>query len=255
MATIPYSSDADRGEARFFFIMACVMSAAIVGGFSLSIVLGRSSFGMPWQVHVHGLVFMGWVGIYLAQNTLVLQDNIALHRKLGWVAAIWLPLMVGAGLLAVTHKMRTTGAVPFFDQNQFLVSAPLSLLLFVGLTVWAIAVRRNTGWHRRLMFCGFATLTGPGLGRMLPMPLFMPNTWWIATVLIPLIFPLIGMLADKRRYGAIHPAWFWGVGLVLGTQVVADLIAYSDWGIAFTQDFVAGTPGAERPMQGFMPPA
>jgi hypothetical protein len=254
MATVPFATGAERDEARFFFLMACAMSAAIVGGFSLSIVLGRSSFGMPWPVHVHGIVFMGWVGIYLAQNTLILQDNVALHRRLGWLAALWLPLMVGAGLLAVTLKMRTTGAVPFFDQNQFLFSAPLLLFAFVGLTVWAIVVRRNTGWHRRLMFCGFATLTGPGLGRLLPMPLFMPHTWWIGTVLIPLIFPLIGMLADKRRYGRIHPAWFWGVGLILGVQIVADLIAYSDWGIAFTERFVAGTPGAARPMEAFFPP-
>jgi hypothetical protein len=255
MATISFSTGADRGEARFFFTMACVMAATIIAGFSLSIVLGRSSFGMPWPVHVHGVIFMGWVGIYLAQNSLILQDNVALHRRLGWVAAIWLPLMVGAGLLAVTHKLRTTGAVPFFDQNQFLFSAPLQLFAFAGLAAWAIAVRRNTGWHRRLMFCAFASLTGPGLGRLLPVPLFMPHAWWITTVLLPMVFPVIAMMADKRRYGRVHPAWFWGVGLVLGVQVLADLIAYSDWGIAFTGQFVSSTPGAERPMEAFFPPA
>ena len=30
-------------------------------------------------------------------------------------------------------------------------------------------MRRRTDWHRRLMFCGMAILTGPGLGRLLPM--------------------------------------------------------------------------------------
>ena len=69
-----------------------------------------------------------------------------------------------------------------------------------------------------------------------------------------MLFPAIGAWADKRRYGAIHPAWFWGIGTVIGLQVVADLFAYSDAGIAFTRDFLAGTPGAERPMEAFFPP-
>src|SRR5690606_10065512 len=113
--------------------------------------------------------------------------------------------------------------------------------------------RRSYGWHRRRMFCAFAVLTGPGVGRLLPMPLLIPYAWYIGTVLLPLLFPAIGMLADKRRYGRVHPAWLWGVGLVLALQVIADLIGYSPWGIAFTEWFLAGTPGAERPMEAFVP--
>jgi hypothetical protein len=116
-------------------------------------------------------------------------------------------------------------------------------------------VRANTGWHRRLMYCSFAIITGPGIGRLTPNPLLEPYAWWIGAVGLPLIFPVVGMIADKRRYGRVHPAWFWGIGLVIGVQAVADLVAYSDWGVAFTKDFIAGTPGAERPMQAFLPPA
>ena len=67
--------------------------------------------------------------------------------------------------------------------------------------------------------------------------------WWIGGVGVSLLFPVIGMIADKRRYGAIHPAWFVGVGSVIGLQIVADLIAYSAWGIEFTRWFLEGTPG------------
>ena len=74
-----------------------------------------------------------------------------------------------------------------------------------------------------------------------------------AMAAIIVAFPAIGLLADKRRYGAVHPAWLCGIGSVLGLQVVADFVAYSDWGIAFTESFIAGTPGAERPMAAFVP--
>lgn len=254
MATIPYSTDADRGEARFFFTMACVMAATIVAGFSFNFAMGRSTLAVPWLVHLHAWVMIGFVALYVAQNYLVFSDNVALHRRLGWLAAIWIPAIVVMGVLITRHSLRTGGGPPFFAQNQFLFSNPLQLFGFAALATWAIAIRKNTGWHRRLMFCAFALITGPGFGRLLPNPFLIPYAWYISAILPAVLFPTIGMLADKRRYGAVHPAWLWGIGMVLGVQVVADLLAYSDWGIAFTRQFVAGTPGDERQMEAFFPP-
>jgi len=254
MATIPFSADTDRGEARFFFTMACVMAASIIAGFSFNLATGRASFALPWLVHFHAWVMMGWVGLYLAQNYMVFSDNIAVHRRLGWLSVIWLPAILVMGILITRHSLQQQGGPFFFDQNEFLFSNPIMLLLSVGLAATAVSMRKNTGWHRRLMFCSFAILTGPGIGRLTPNPLLEPYAWWIGAVGLPLIFPLIGMLADKRRYGKVHPAWFWGVGLVIGLQAVADLIAYSPMGIEFTEWFLAGTPGADRPMAAFLPP-
>jgi hypothetical protein len=254
MATLPYPADTDRGEARFFFTMACLMAATIVAGFSFNLITGRSSFGMPWLVHFHAWVMMGWLALYVTQNSLIFADNIALHRRLGWLSMIWLPAILVMGLVITRYSLQQLGGPFFFDQNEFLISNPIMLLLSVGLAGWAVTVRRNTGWHRRLMFCSFAILTGPGIGRLAPNPLLEPYAWWIGAVGLPLIFPLVGMLADKRRYGKVHPAWFWGVGLVIALQAVADLIAYSPMGIQFTEWFLAGTPGAERSMAAFLPP-
>ncbi len=41
---------------------------------------------------------------------------------------------------------------------------------------------------------------GPSFGRLLPMPLLIPNAWRIMTV-VTMIWPVIGMIADKRRNG------------------------------------------------------
>ena len=254
MATIPYSTDTDRGEARFFFTMACVMAATIVAGFSFNIAMGRSSFGAPWLVHFHAWVMMGFVGLYLAQNALIFSGNVALHRRLGWLSVIWIPAIVVMGFAITRYSLQTAGGPPFFDQNQFLISNPLHLLGFAGLASWAVAIRKNTGWHRRLMYCSFAMLTGPGFGRLLPNPFLIPYAWYVSAMLPAILFMLVGVLADRRRYGRAHPAWFYGIGTVIGVQIVADLFAYSTWGISFTQQFLAGTPGGERPMEAFFPP-
>ena len=252
MATIPFPSDTDRGEARFFFTMACVMAATIIAGFSLNIAVGRSSFSEPWLVHIHAWVMMAFLGLYVTQNALIFSDNVALHRRLGWLSVAFIPTMLVLGTLITRYSIQSKGGPPFFDVNEFLISNPLQLYAFGGLATAAVAARKNTGWHRRLMFCAFTILTGPGIGRLLPNPYLIPYAWWI-TIGTSQLWPVIGALADKRRYGRIHPAWFWGIGTVIGVQIVADLIAYSAWGIAFTQWFVAGTPGAERSLQAFFP--
>lgn len=253
MATIPQTRRDELGEERFFFVMACVMSAIIVAGFATNLAMGRSTFAVPAIYHIHAAVFFGWVALYLAQNFFVASDRMTLHRRLGWLSVLWVPLMVGMGVTIMLTSMRRTGGPFFFDQNEFLISNVLMLALFAGFVVAAVMQRRNTGWHRRLMFMGMTILTGPGLGRLLPMPLMMPHAWRIMT-LVTLVFPVIMMIADQRRNGRIHPAWLWGIGLVLGVQVIADLIAYSAIGVSLTESVLAGTPGAERPMAAFMPP-
>lgn len=256
MATLPLGTPGveARGEARFFLIMACVMALMNVVGFGLNAATGRSSFSAPLIVHLHAVLMMSWMGLYVAQTAMVYTGNMRLHRKAGWLAVIFLPLMVLMGIMITRNSLQTAGGPPFFDQNQFIFSNTLQLLALVAMVGAAIAVRRNTGWHRRLMMSAFAMLTGPGIGRLLPMPFLIPYAWWIGSIIVPMIFIVIGMVADKRRYGRIHAAWLVGMGTFLAVQILADLLAYSAWGISFTQWLIEGTPGAERSMEAFFPP-
>ncbi len=244
---------AEQSERAFFRTMATIMCAIIVAGFSVNLAMGRSTFAVPIAYHIHAFVFFGWVALYLAQNWLIAGNNIALHRRLGMLAYGWVPLMVVMGFVIMITVMKRTGGPFFFDQNEFLISNTLLLVLFGGMTYTALRVRRHSGWHRRLMLTAMSFLSGPGLGRLLPMPLMMPHAWRIMMV-ITLIFPVVGMIRDKVKTGRVHPAWFWAVGAIVAGQIVADLIAYSPWGVTLTEWVIAGTPGAERPMEAFLPP-
>jgi hypothetical protein len=230
-------------DDRFFLGSAIVMALVLVAGFSVQLAMGRSTFAAPFHVHAHAVVFMGWIGIYLLQNTFVATGHAALHRRLGWVAAAWTVLMLVTGFW-VTLSIVQRGGVPFFFRPlQFLIFDPVSLLTFTGLTYAAIHLRRQTDWHRRLHFCAMAMLLGPGFGRLLPMPLLAP--WaWEATLAACLAFPAAGMVADVRRDGRIHPAWFWGVGVLIGAALLIEAITYSAAGLAIYNAVTAGTPGA-----------
>src|SRR3546814_11367164 len=105
------------------------------------------------------------------------------------------------------------------DQNEFLFSNTMLLMLFGAMVIVALRRRRHTGWHRRLMLSAMSILTGPGIGRLLPMPLLMPHSWRIS-IAVTMIFPVIGMIADKRRHGRVHPAWWGSVGAVIDRKRV-----------------------------------
>jgi hypothetical protein len=252
-ASVERASLTRGGDSGFFLGAAVAMTLVLVGGFSLQLAMGRSSFSAPLVVHAHAMVFMGWVGIYLLQNVFAATGRQDLHRPLGWIAVAWLAPMLVLGC-AVTIAMVRRGQAPFFfTPLQFLVFDPLSLFAFVGLTVAAVVLRRRTDWHRRLHFCGMAILLGPGLGRLLPMPLLAP--WaWEATVLVSLMFPLAGVVADLRRDGRIHPAWGAGVAVIVGLVALTEAVTYSPAGQALYGVATAGSPGAAVAPLAFPPP-
>jgi hypothetical protein len=244
MATTAGVRPAAHNEARFFFLSAILMALVLVAGFSIQLAMGRSTFASPVSVHLHALIFFGWTVLYVLQNGLVATGSVALHKRLGWVATLWVPAMVFMGIY-VTVSMVQRGAVPFiFQPLYFLVMNPLTILTFAGLAAAAILRRRQTQWHRRLMFCGMAMLTGPGFGRLLPMPLLIPWAAWAVFAAV-MLFPIAGVIRDLRRTGQVHPAWWWGIGAIVTAQIAMDLIANSGAGISLYQWTTAGTPGAD----------
>jgi hypothetical protein len=247
MATLaPQAPRFARNDDRFYFGLSVAMALVLIAGFSFQLAMGRSSFGAPLIWHMHAVVFMTWIGIFVTQAWLGTTGPVALHRRLGWLAAGWVLLMIVMGT-AVTVATVRRGTAPFFFQPQhFLIANPLGLLCFAALTFAAIRLRRQTDWHRRLQLCAFAVLLGPGFGRLLPMPFLTPVAFETA-VIAGLIFPGIAMFREFRRDGRVHPAWWRGVGANLGTLAVAALIAHSPIGDAIYAMTVAGTPGAAHP--------
>lgn len=254
MATVIDALRVLRSEERVFQHLAWAMAATIVAGFGLNLALGRSTFAVPLVYHLHAAVFFGWVVLYLVQNTLVANGNVALHRRLGWLVALWVPTMVVLGVAMTVTSLRRQGGPPFFDMREFLIGNPVGLLAFAGLVGAAIKMRRRTDWHRRLMLCAMTILTGPGLGRLLPMPFLIPVAWWIAN-LLPLIFPAMAILADHRRGRGFHPAWGYGLGAIVGSLALGVAIAHSPLGFALTERVAAGTPGADRQIEAHFPVA
>jgi hypothetical protein len=235
MATLAgsFGRDSVARDRGFFLIMALVISATVVAGFSLQLAAGRSSFASPWWVHVHGITFMGWLGIYVVQNLLVYQGNLALHRRLGRFAAVyvgWMMLVaVSVNTLAAIHHR----IPPFFEPNVFLVMDWLTVLVFAGLTWAGVRMRQRTDWHRRLMLCAAIQIMTPGIGRLLPLPLL--GTWIIWAIwLVMLVFIAIAMTYDLFTRRKVHPAYLWGFGVITLAVALMRPLAFTPPMLALT---------------------
>lgn len=253
MAVLADSIPARRGRDRFFLIGALLMAAVIVAGFAVNLAFGRSSFAVPLVFHVHAFIFFGWVALYLTQNLLIEAGSVRLHRTLGWAAILWVPAMVAMGITMTVHVVRMNIGPPFFDTREFLFGNTIGILCFAGLVATAITMRRRSPWHRRLMFSAMAILTGPGFGRLLPMPFMIPWSWPIAAVGAPLLFVIAGIIADRIRLRSVHPAWLWAVAAILGTHLVSQALAFSSFGDAVTRKVIAGTPDSNRSFAAHFP--
>jgi len=211
-------------ERTFFFYMSLALLGVTIAGFVRFFLLGLSSLDSPWWVHLHGVSMMGWLLLYVAQNGLVAQDNVALHRRLGIVASVyslWV-LAVGVGVLAFnTIEHRTPS---FFPGAYMHALDGLTVTGFCALTWTGIAMRNRAGWHKRLMLGGTILLIQPGLGRLLPPP--MIDTF-ISYKLFPahLLFFGAAIVYDWRARGRIHPAYYWGLAALVLAAILPPYVA------------------------------
>ena len=194
-------------DRLFFFVMALVIAATVVSGFALQLAMGHSNFGEPWWVHVHGITFMGWLGIYVVQNFLAWRGITTLHRQLGWFAACYIVWMVAVGI-SVNTLATINHRIPFFfEPNVFPIMDWMILLSFAGLTWAGVRLRGATEWHRRLILCGAIILMTPGTGRLVPLP---SVGGWVLLVTWATMLPFMAAAAiyDWRTRGTLHPAYY-----------------------------------------------
>lgn len=115
-------------------------------------------------VNVHAVVFTVWLLLLTAQVMLVVSDRVALHRRLGWFTAGWAGLMFVLGLWTAMVAKAPVASGP--ASPQFLSVNFGSLIAFVLLVLWGVALRGNPAAHKRIMILSTIAILDPGYGRL-----------------------------------------------------------------------------------------
>jgi uncharacterized membrane protein YozB (DUF420 family) len=203
------------------------MAAVIVGGFAQTVPGDFASKpGLPLLLHVHGAVFTLWVLMFVTQPALIARRSLKLHRQLGLLGAVLAGAMVVMGLAATFFAIRNHFVPPFFPPGIFLVMNTIGILVFGGLVAAGVALRHQAEWHKRLMLTATVSILGPGMGRILPMGSFgaaAPLVMFGALSLFAFAGPVADLVVSRR----IHPAYLWGVGAILLSEVLTGPLAFA----------------------------
>ncbi len=203
-----------RGDEHFYRRMGIFLALLVVAGFGFNVGGGWVSLAeFPVLIFVHATVFMLWIGLFIVQPTLIGRNNLALHRRVGWVGVAIALLMVWLGWEASIDMMRRRSD---FRDGVTLSIQMSTMVMFALLVFTAIVLRRRSDWHRRLLLCATIILAAPAVARLMPL-------WLGPFTLLAILSLLVGVMAvglahDRRRFGRFHPAYWWGIAiLVLGT--------------------------------------
>jgi hypothetical protein len=158
-----------------------------------------------FHAHTHGLAMTAWCALLIAQGWLVRRGDRALHRRLGLVSYVLVPVVAVATLAFVHFRMqgRPLGSV----QLHSLALMVNAVVAFVAIYALAMYHRHVPATHARCMICTI-------------FPLFTPVTDRIIARHVPSIVPLV-----PRIDGApILPV----AGFVLTDAILIALWAW-DW--------------------------
>jgi hypothetical protein len=212
---------ARAAEHRFWLAMVASLTVLVVWGFGGSFYLrgllaARPNYiddGAPALYIAHGLAFTAWMLLLLAQVSLVAGGQTTWHRRLGWGALAVLPAVAITGLAVAVHSGRHGFHEVPLPRAVFLAVPILSLGYFLVVSGLALALRRDSATHKRLMIIATMMVAGAGTGRI-------P---WVAALEVPefdvtqlLLLPMVWW--DWRSLGRIHPATLWGGLSLLATN-------------------------------------
>jgi uncharacterized membrane protein YdcZ (DUF606 family) len=93
------------------------------------------------------------------------------------------------------------------------------------------------------MICGMAALLVTPVNRLMPVPVLFA-VMSLASSIVILLFPLAGMVGDKRRSGRVHPAWAWGLGALVATGIATEVAGRSALASTMVAVITEGNPVA-----------
>ena len=222
-------------DRAFYSGMAVLMALTVMVGFARTYYL-RGYFGAPPSVtggtslsplvHLHGIIFTGWIVLFIVQTGLVAVRRVALHRRLGIAGAALAAAMIVVGTKTALTAAARGSAPPGIEPIVFLVVPLFDILLFTGFVATALWRRRDKEAHKRLMLLAYDSIIVAGVARIPGLIGFGPPAFFAASF----VFVVFGMIYDRVSRGRIHPVYKWGLALlVLSVPVRLALSSTPAW--------------------------
>ncbi len=218
-----------KWDRNFFLLLVVLIWFGILNGFVPEIVSAVEKHKpFPLIVHVHAVAFVGWLVLLTVQVLLIRRGRHEIHRKLGAWGAALAGIMVVLGPATAIYMQRYHFGTSDSDP-AFLAVQLTDILAFAGLVLFAIALRRESAAHKRLILlatlyisdAGFARFLGDGVHGLLGDGFFpfMAGAY-LANDLLVLALGAYDLITRRR----LHPAYVAGAVWTLCMQFTATFL-------------------------------
>lgn len=168
--------------------------------------LVRGMLAIPTVVHAHALVFLGWMGLLMAQVIVAARGNIRLHRRIGRWGIAYGCIVTVMGLIVgpANAVIKLNSGVWTRDQaarSLLNIGDMVSFAAWFGAAIW---YRARPEVHKRLMVVATVALLFAALARWT----FIGSGLARAGIWLSPIF--IGMAHDRITRGRVHPVYIIG---------------------------------------------
>ena len=188
----------------------------------------------PTIIHIHAVIYVGWLMLFLAQTWFAATGQIALHKKIGNWAIYYGVLVILAGWMVTFGIFYIRVQADLLAQTQtafFSVGPPLDMIVFMPFFAAAVYFRKVPELHKRLMIVATTALLIAAVARMwfwgTPRPYFLEYLVWTSPILIAMVHDFV-----KRRI--VHPVYVAGlIVIALESSAVRRVINGTDTWLAF----------------------
>jgi len=236
-----------RPRPVFYLVMAGLFALIAFAGFTRTYLLPTltNRFSGPAILHVHAVLFFGWVILLAWQSGLVRQQRIEAHRAWGMVGISLATAMVYTAMVLLVSALDFSVGAATIERTRVLVVVPFSqILLFTAFVAAAVVAVSRPETHRRLMLLATANLLPAPTARLIGVVLGMrpnigrPNIALVANENLAFTAGLISALAvdllivaaivrDWRARGRPHSAYVVGGACMLAVQLLRKPFAYT----------------------------
>jgi len=233
-----------RYDRMFYSGVAIAMALTVLVGFGPTYYFAAFSDRpmatvnggpMTLLVHAHGLLFTGWVLLFIAQTSLVAQHNVHLHRRLGVVGAALAGLMIVVGTVTALRSAARGGGPAGIEPLSFLIVPLTDMVLFGGFVGLALRLRRNREAHKRLMLLAYVSIMAAAVGRL---PLVAALGQPLVVLGLALTFLFAGVVYDLVTRRRVHPVYLRGGALVVASVPLRLLVSQTTAWKAFAAALV-----------------
>lgn len=233
-ATLPPHYRSDR---NFFaaFVLICWIGVGF--GFfpaSSARMMGKADYVAPLILHLHAMLFVGWLVLLTTQMLLIRTGRTAIHMRLGLIGVALVPLMAFTGITAEIYSQRfylqrDSGGLDFFILPLFYIAA------FVAFATAALLfARRDSETHKRLILMATTVIVGAAYARWWGAAIdrTFGDAFWgmIANTFAGTNLILLGAIAyDMATRGRPNRAYLIGVPVLIVGQLACSWIYHAAW--------------------------